>query len=42
MAFKSLKNHIGKFATPFLTDIASNFMNSRSVRKTQVKYQLNY
>ena len=30
MAFKSLKNHITSLATPFLTDIASNFMNSGS------------
>ena len=30
MAFKSLKNHISSLATPFLTDIASNFMNSGS------------
>ena len=32
MAFKSLKNHISSLATPFLTDIASNFMNSGSQR----------
>src|SRR5210317_1835650 len=30
MAFKSLKNHISSLATPFLTDMASNFMNSGS------------
>ena len=30
MAFKSLKNHISSLATPLLTDIASNFMNSGS------------
>ena len=30
MAFKSLKNHIGNLATPFLTNMVSNFMNSGS------------
>jgi len=30
MAFTKLKNHITSLATPFLTDIASNFMNSGS------------
>jgi len=30
MAFKSLKNHISSLATPFLTDMVGNFMNSGS------------
>lgn len=30
MAFKSIKNHITSLATPFLSDITSNFLNSGS------------
>ena len=30
MAFKSLKNHIGNLATPFLSNMVSNFVNSGS------------
>ena len=30
MAFKSLKSHITNLATPFLNDIASNFLNAGS------------
>ena len=30
MAFKSLKNHITSLATPFVSDIANNFLNSGS------------